>query len=459
MVEITTLVDDDLGHPVPHQHATQGHVATGDAFGKGHQIGLVAHLLVGEPCAQTTKGTNHLVADQQDAELVDDALNLGPIAGWRDDDAARALHRFTNEGGHFVSAYFENFGLELACHADTEIMLRLARQGIFKMVGLVDVNDARDGQVALLVHALHAAQGGAANGGAVVTVVARDDDLAFWLAQAGPVMAHHADVGVVAFRAGTGEEHVRETAVRHLGCQATQFGGQFHGRHIGGVEKAVVVGQLHHLQIGCLGQLLPTVTNVDAPQAAHGVEDFLAFRVPDVDALAPGDDAGTALRQRVGVGEGVQVVGAVELLNLGGIDLASLHLGNVDHWFESHGVLSSGKLRSNVQQQMLTFPWRDDFHEFFKLGFFDLGVDRHEFIAQHLAQIIIAAQPLEGLAQAAWQGVGGQVGVAFHFRFGGQFVFQAKVAAGQGHGQGHIRIGIGANDAVFDATRLGRGQR
>ena len=88
--------------------------------------------------------------------MVDDALNLGPIAGWRDDDAARALHRFTNEGGHFVGANVENFGLELACHADAEIMLRLVRQGIGQVVGLVDVHDAGNGQVALLVHPFHA---------------------------------------------------------------------------------------------------------------------------------------------------------------------------------------------------------------------------------------------------------------------------------------------------------------
>ena len=151
--------------------------------------------------AQAAEGANHLVADQQNAVLVDDALNLGPVGAGGNDHAARALHRLADEGGDFLRPELQNALLQPACCADTEIGLALTRQRVLKMVGLLDVADIGDGQIALRVHTAHAAQRGPGHGAAVVGVVAADDDLALRLTQQIPVAAHHAHVGVVALTA------------------------------------------------------------------------------------------------------------------------------------------------------------------------------------------------------------------------------------------------------------------
>ena len=60
---------------------------------------------------------------------------------------------------------------------------------------------------------------------------------------------------------------------------------------------------------------------------------------------------------------------------------------------------------SNMQQQMLAFPGRNHFHELVEFKFLDFRVHGDEFLAQHLVQIRLAAQPIQRLAQAARQRV------------------------------------------------------
>ena len=60
--------------------------------------------------------------------------------------------------------------------------------------------------------------------------------------------------------------------------------GQRHGRRVGGLEEQVVVRQLAHLPGRGLDQLLAAIAQVDAPEPGHGVEDLVAFAVPQIDA-------------------------------------------------------------------------------------------------------------------------------------------------------------------------------
>jgi len=169
------------------------------------------------------------------------------------------------------------------------------------------VRDVRDRQPALGVHAGHAAERGPGHGRAVVGVVAADEDLALRLAEQVPVAAHHAHHGVVALRAGAGEEDVLELRRRHLGQQL----GQLDRRRRRGLEEGVVEGQALELGSGRLDQLAPAVADIHAPQAAHRIEDALALGVPEIDALAALDDARAFLGQGGEVGEGMQEVAAV----------------------------------------------------------------------------------------------------------------------------------------------------
>jgi hypothetical protein len=55
------------------------------------------------------------------------------------------------------------------------------------------------------------------------------------------------------------------------------------------------------------------VPDLHAPQPRHPVEEPVPLAVPDVDALAAGDDPGTLLGQLAVGGEGVEVVAGVEV--------------------------------------------------------------------------------------------------------------------------------------------------
>ena len=46
--------------------------------------------------------------------------------------------------------------------------------------------------------------------------------------------------------------------------------------------------------IGHFGQLLAAITDVDAPEASHAVQDFIAFAIPNIDAISMGDHAWAA---------------------------------------------------------------------------------------------------------------------------------------------------------------------
>jgi hypothetical protein len=83
---------------------------------------------------------------------------------------------------------------------------------------------------------------------------------------------------------------------------------------VGRLEEAVVVRQLQHLAIRRLGEFAAAITQVDAPQACHAVEDPIAVGIVEVHALRLHDDPRTLGVQELVVREGVEVVLAIEFL-------------------------------------------------------------------------------------------------------------------------------------------------
>ena len=207
---------DDRGDLVGDDRGADGLVARGEALGDGDDVGPCADGFMAEPVAGPSEAADHLVADQQDLVLVADALDLGPIAVGRHDHAARTLDRFGDEGGDAVLAQFEDLLLQLAGPGDAEVM-RGHLAALEPPVGLVDVVDIGNRQRALLVHRHHAAQRSAGHRGTVIGVLAADHDILGGLALEGPVVAHHAQVGIVRVRAAGGEEDVVEIAGHDLG--------------------------------------------------------------------------------------------------------------------------------------------------------------------------------------------------------------------------------------------------
>ena len=96
------------------------------------------------------------------------------------------------------------------------------------------------------------------------------------------------------------------------------------------------------------------------------------------------------------VGKRMDVVRTVQGLNSLGVHC----LGAADKgWGGNHGGerLGAHKYAFNiwflkcggldVEQQMLTLPWRDNFHEFVKFQLFNFSVHRDEFLAQYFMQV------------------------------------------------------------------------
>ena len=191
----------------------------------------------------------------------------------------------------------------------------------------------------LLMHIGHAAQAGAGHGAAVVAILAADDGFFVRLAFDRPVVADHAQHGVVAFGAGTGEEHVVHAGRRDVGNGL----GQLQHRRVSGLEEQVVVRQFFHLLGGGVSQFIATVTDRHAPQAGHAVEDLVAFAVPQINAVGFGNDARAFLFQLLEVAERRQVVITAQGLPFTGLRVVAGHTNLLD--FSVKGAPFKGRAR------------------------------------------------------------------------------------------------------------------
>ena len=303
---------DHRGDLVRQDRAADGLVSRTQPLGDGHDVGPDSHRLRAEPTARPPETADDLVCDQQDAVLVDDALDFGPIGLRRHDDAAGALHRFRDECGDVFGTKFEDSLLQLAGALQPEFLG--ARVAPFEIpVRLVDMGDAGDRHPPLRMHPLHPAKAARSNGGAMIGVPARDHPLPLRLALLRPVGAHETQVGVVRLGPRRGEEDMVQIARRQL----RQLRGQPDRGHMRGLEKGIVKGQLGHLPVRGIGKLGPPVTDIDAPQSGHRVEDPVAVAVGEPAAFRPRDHAGALVPQARAMGKGMHVMRRVQSLQLG----------------------------------------------------------------------------------------------------------------------------------------------
>ena len=141
--------------------------------------------LAAEPVAGAAEAADDLVADQQDAVLVADALDLGPVGGGRDDHAAGALHRLADEGRHLVGADSRILASSQRAAIEAEFVAATcpgrARTSTAARCARCRGSAARPARACR-----HAAQRGAGHRRAVVGVVAADDHLALAAGRACP---------------------------------------------------------------------------------------------------------------------------------------------------------------------------------------------------------------------------------------------------------------------------------
>ncbi len=62
--------------------------------------------------AGAAKSADNFVADQEDAKFAADGLNLRPVIGRRNDNAASTLNGFTDERSDIFGSDFEDLGLD-----------------------------------------------------------------------------------------------------------------------------------------------------------------------------------------------------------------------------------------------------------------------------------------------------------------------------------------------------------
>ena len=304
---------DDASDLVRDDRRTDRRIARAEAFGDGHHIGANVERVATPPIGRATKATDHFVGDQKNFMLVANPLNLRPVAGRRNNHASCALNGFRDKGGHFVFAQLCDFRLKLARTLKPEF-LRIHVSAFSKPVRLVNVHNVGNRQAALGVHGLHSTQRRRSHGRAMIGILAADNDGFLRFPFRRPIVSNKANIGVVRLGTAACEEHV----VHVFGCQFRHFCRQRNCRHMGRLEKGVVIGQLLHLARCNVGDLIAAITDIDAPKTRHRIQVFVAFAVSQSNAIGRRDDTCSFGAQLVIVRERVHVVRRVDCLQLGG---------------------------------------------------------------------------------------------------------------------------------------------
>ena len=120
-------------------------------------------MLVAKPLAEPAEPADYLVTAEQDAIFAADGFNAGPVAGGRNDDAAGALHRFTNERRDILRPGGKDGILHGLRGAGSKCVFVLI-ETVGELVGLHHVHEAGQQGPALRVHRCHAAQAHAGDG-------------------------------------------------------------------------------------------------------------------------------------------------------------------------------------------------------------------------------------------------------------------------------------------------------
>ena len=133
-------VDDFLRH----RHRADRNISRRQALGHCDHVGFHADSLVAPPVAGPTEAGNDFVAHQEDAVFAADALDLGPIALRRDDDAAGTLDWLADERRDLVGPNFQDLVLDrLGAMQPERIGVHVAT--LVEPIGLADMLDSGDG--------------------------------------------------------------------------------------------------------------------------------------------------------------------------------------------------------------------------------------------------------------------------------------------------------------------------
>ena len=261
--------------------------AAGQALGYRHQVGLDAGLLEGEEAAGTAEAGLDLVSDEDDTVLV--AQRAQPLEEFHRcrTEAAVALYRFDQDGGHLVRG---DLGGEHFAQAGQGLLGVHAVEGI-RVGRVIDV--AGEGAEVLLVGLGEAGQGYAQQRAAMEAAAEGDHPR--------PLGMGTGDLDGVLHRFGPGGQQQRLVGLP-IADQGVEAAGQFQvglvGHHL-----ETGVGDLPDLAADGLHHPRVIVADVEHADAADEIEVAATIHVPDFAALGAGhhdgvggdDAAGNAL--------------------------------------------------------------------------------------------------------------------------------------------------------------------
>ena len=166
--------------------------------------------------AEAPEAGDHLVEDQQDVVLVADLAEPTQVALGRHEDAGGARHGLHDHCGNGGGVVQRRQPLQVVRQMRAPLGLAAAEGLVLQVVGVADMIDA--GQQAAVEHAVldDAADGGAAEIGAVIAALAPDEAGLRALAPHIVIAERDLERGVGRFRARVGEEHVVEIAGREI---------------------------------------------------------------------------------------------------------------------------------------------------------------------------------------------------------------------------------------------------
>ncbi len=105
------VTGEDVEYGLSGQSGGHGEIASGQAFGHCHEVGLDRFLLGCEHGSGAAETGGHFVADEQNVVFATESLDTGEVALWLDEHAGGALDEgLDDQGGDVIGFFLQQVG-------------------------------------------------------------------------------------------------------------------------------------------------------------------------------------------------------------------------------------------------------------------------------------------------------------------------------------------------------------